>query len=148
VWDLAGTSGPAADGHVIVDIDGVPVLAHSEKQDATATWKKTFGHHPLVGFVDHGQAGSGELVAALLRPGNAGSNAATDHIETTRLALAQLPKHLRRGRHGGPAARTASATPATPACATCPCTTPPRTRSGWRSSPSPSTSSPGCRCSP
>ena len=33
------------------------------------TWKKTFGHHPLVAFVDHGQAGSGEPVAALLRPG-------------------------------------------------------------------------------
>ncbi|MDX3855959.1 transposase, partial [Streptomyces sp. AK02-01A] len=41
---------------------------------------------------------SGEPVAALLRPGNAGSNTASDHITTTRLALAQLPKHLRRGR--------------------------------------------------
>ncbi|MFF2520098.1 IS1380 family transposase [Streptomyces sp. NPDC058086] len=98
VWELAGTHAPAADGHVIVDIDGVLVLAHSEKQDATATWKKTFGHHPLVAFVDHGQAGSGEPVAALLRPGNAGSNTASDHIETAQLALAQLPKHLRRGR--------------------------------------------------
>ncbi|MFF3336401.1 IS1380 family transposase [Streptomyces sp. NPDC002888] len=98
VWDLAGASSPAADGQVIVDIDGVLVLAHSEKQDATATWKKTFGHHPLVAFVDHGQAGSGEPVAALLRPGNAGSNAAADHIETAQLALAQLPKRLRRGR--------------------------------------------------
>ncbi|MEC4021127.1 IS1380 family transposase [Streptomyces sp. H27-D2] len=98
VWELAGEDSPAADGSVIVDIDGVLVLAHSEKQDATATWKKTFGHHPLVAFVDHGPAGSGEPVAALLRPGNAGSNTATDHIETTQLALAQLPKHLRRGR--------------------------------------------------
>lgn len=97
VWDLAGTNGPAADGSVIVDIDGVLVLAHSEKQDATATWKKTFGHHPLVAFVDHGLAGSGEPVAALLRPGNAGSNTAADHIETAQLALAQLPGHLRRG---------------------------------------------------
>ncbi|MEU0823153.1 transposase, partial [Streptomyces mirabilis] len=44
VWELAGANGPAADGQVIVDIDGVLVLAHSEKQDATATWKKTFGH--------------------------------------------------------------------------------------------------------
>ncbi|MFE9857443.1 transposase [Streptomyces sp. NPDC005780] len=77
---------------------GALVLAHSDKQDATATWKKTFGHHLLVAFVDHGQTGSGEPVAALLRPGNAGSNTASDHIETTRLALAQLPKHLRRGR--------------------------------------------------
>lgn len=81
-----------------MDIDGVLVLAHSEKQDATATWKKTFGHHPLVAFVDHGQAGSGEPVAALLRPGNAGSNTAADHIEPAQLALAQLPKRLRRGR--------------------------------------------------
>ncbi|MFF0395196.1 IS1380 family transposase [Streptomyces sp. NPDC005248] len=98
VWELAGASSPAADGGVIVDIDGVLVLAHSEKQDATATWKKTFGHHPLVAFVDHGQTGSGEPVAAVLRPGNAGSNTASDHITTTQLALAQLPKPLRRGR--------------------------------------------------
>jgi hypothetical protein len=98
VWELAGARSPAADAHVIVDIDGVLVLAHSEKQDAAATWKKTFGHHPLVAFVDHGQTGSGEPVAALLRPGNAGSNTASDHIETAQLAMAQLPKHLRRGR--------------------------------------------------
>ncbi|TDU80654.1 DDE family transposase [Streptomyces sp. KS 21] len=98
VWELAGANSPAADGQVTVDLDGVLVLAHSEKQDTTATWKKTFGHHPLVAFVDHGPDGSGEPVAALLRPGNAGSNTASDHSETTRLALAQLPTHLRRGR--------------------------------------------------
>ncbi|MET8404570.1 transposase [Streptomyces sp900116325] len=98
VWELARANAPAVDGSVIVDIDGVLVPAHSEKQDATATWKKTFGHHPLVAFVDHGQAGSGEPVAALLQPGNAGSNTASDHIETAQLALAQLPRPLRRGR--------------------------------------------------
>jgi hypothetical protein len=98
VWTLAGADAPDADGKVIVDIDGVLVLAHSEKQDATATWKRTFGHHPLVAFVDHGAAGSGEPVAALLRPGNAGSNTAADHITATKLALAQLPEHYRRGR--------------------------------------------------
>jgi hypothetical protein len=98
VRELAGATSPAAAGPVVVDIDGVLVLAHSQKQDATATWKKTFGHHPLVAFVDHGQAGPGEPVAALLRPGNAGSNTAADHIQATRLALAQLPEHLRRGR--------------------------------------------------
>jgi hypothetical protein len=92
VWGLAGADAPDADGQVIVDIDGVLVLAHSDKQDATATWKKTFGHHPLVAFVDHGPSGSGEPVASLLRPGNAGSNTAADHITTTNLALAQLPK--------------------------------------------------------
>ncbi len=37
---------------MIVDLDGVLLLAHSEKQDATATRTETFGHHPLMGFVD------------------------------------------------------------------------------------------------
>jgi hypothetical protein len=32
----------------------------------------------------------------MLRSGNAGSDTAADHIEVTRLALAQLPRHLRR----------------------------------------------------
>ena len=50
-----------------------------------------------MGFV-HGTVGSGEPVAGLLRPGNAGSNTAADHITTTQLALAQLPKKYRRGR--------------------------------------------------
>ncbi|GAA2137393.1 IS1380 family transposase [Kitasatospora kazusensis] len=98
VWKLAGPDAPDAGGQVVVDLDGVLVLAHSDKQDAAATWKRTFGHHPLVAFVDHGAAGSGEPVAGLLRPGNAGSNTAADHITTTRLALAQLPKRHRRGR--------------------------------------------------
>ncbi|WP_328778247.1 IS1380 family transposase [Streptomyces canus] len=98
VWQLAGEAAPSAGGQVIVDINGVLVIAHSDKQDAAATWKKTYGHHPLMAFVDHGPGGSGEPVAALLRPGNAGSNSAADHIEATRMALAQLPKPYRRGR--------------------------------------------------
>ena len=47
-------------------------------------------------FADHGPAGSGEPLAIALRPGNAGSNTAAHHVEATRLALAQLPRHLRR----------------------------------------------------
>ncbi|MFB6850544.1 IS1380 family transposase [Streptomyces sp. NPDC056373] len=98
VWESAGKQGPDAGGQVIVDLDGVLVVAHSDKQDAAPTWKKTYGHHPLMGFVDHGPGGTGEPVAALLRPGNAGSNTAADHITATRLALAQLPGKYRRGR--------------------------------------------------
>jgi hypothetical protein len=98
VWRSAGQAAPDADDDVVVDIDGVLVLAHSEKEDAAATWKKTFGHHPLFAFVDHGREGSGEPVAGLLRPGNAGSNTAADHIAAARPALAQLPKKYRRGR--------------------------------------------------
>ncbi|MGY4745937.1 IS1380 family transposase [Streptomyces sp. ATMOS53] len=97
-WSLAGKHAPDADGQVTVDLDGVLVIAHSDKEDAAATWKKTYGHHPLTAFVDHGQGGTGEPVAALLRPGNAGSNTAADHIATAQLALTQLPKRYRRGR--------------------------------------------------
>jgi hypothetical protein len=98
VWHLADKAAPHAGGEVIVDLDGVLVIAHSEKEDAAATWKKTFGHHPLFAFTDHGAAGAGEPLAGLLRPGNAGSNTAADHIEVARLALAQLPRKHRRGR--------------------------------------------------
>ncbi|MDX2828663.1 IS1380 family transposase [Streptomyces ipomoeae] len=98
VWELAGERAPDAGGQVTVDLDGVLVVAHSDKQDAAPTWKKTYGHHPLMGFVDHGPGGTGEPVAAHLRPGNAGSNTAADHITVARLALAQLPRKYRRGR--------------------------------------------------
>lgn len=98
VWRLAGREAPDAGGTVTVDLDGVLVIAHSDKEDAAPAWKRTYGHHPLMGFVDHGPGGTGEPVAALLRPGNAGSNTATDHITATQLALVQLPKTYRRGR--------------------------------------------------
>jgi hypothetical protein len=98
VWSLAGENAPDTGGQVVVDLDGVLVIAHSDKEDAAATWKRTYGHHPLTALVDHGQGGTGEPVAALLRPGNAGSNTAADHITTAQLALAQLPKRYWRGR--------------------------------------------------
>jgi hypothetical protein len=96
-WELAGDAAPGADGGlVIIDIDATIVTACSDKEQAAATWKKTYGHHPLTAFADHGAAGTGEALAVLLRPGNAGSNTASDHIEAARLALAQLPRGLRR----------------------------------------------------
>jgi hypothetical protein len=96
-WALAGDAAPGADsGLVTIDLDATIVIAHSEKEQAAPTWKKTFGHHPMTAWADHGEAGNGEPLALVLRPGNAGSNTAADHIETARLAIAQLPPHLRR----------------------------------------------------
>ena len=96
-WALAGQKAPGAGGGLIpVDIDATIVIAHSEKEQAAPTWKKTFGHHPLTVFADHGAGASGEPLAIMLRPGNAGSNTAADHVQATRLALAQLPAWLRR----------------------------------------------------
>jgi hypothetical protein len=96
-WDLAGDAAPGAGGGLVtVDIDATIVASCSEKEQAMPTWKKTYGHHPLTAFADHGPDGTGEPLAVMLRAGNAGSNTAADHIEATRLALAQLPRHLRR----------------------------------------------------
>jgi len=96
-WALAGDAAPGADGGpVIIDLDATIVIAHSEKEQALPTWKKTFGHHPLTAWADHGADGNGEPLAIILRAGNAGSNTAADHIEAARLAIAQLPRHLRR----------------------------------------------------
>jgi hypothetical protein len=73
-WALAGDAAPGADGSLIpVDIDATIVLAHSEKEQAAPTWKKTFGFHPLAAFADHGAGAGGEALAIVLRPGNAGS---------------------------------------------------------------------------
>jgi len=96
-WALAGDAAPGSDGGLVtVDIDATIVTSCSEKDQAAPTWKKTFGFHPLTVFADHGAGGSGEPLAILLRPGNAGSNTAADHIQATRLALAQLPPGRRR----------------------------------------------------
>jgi hypothetical protein len=93
VWGIAGA--PAQQGWVVIDLDATLVPAHSDKQDATRTWKKGFGFHPLLGFIDYGTAAGGEPVAELLRPGRAGSNTAADHIVVLDAALAQLPAPLR-----------------------------------------------------
>jgi Transposase DDE domain group 1 len=96
-WALAGERAPGADGSLIpVDLDATIVPAHSEKENAAPTWKKTFGFHPLAAFADHGAGAGGEALAIMLRPGNAGSNTAAEHTEVTGLALSQLPRRARR----------------------------------------------------
>ncbi len=105
VWALANQHAPddGADGDapMVIDLDATLVTAHSEKQHAAPTFKRGFGFHPLWAFLDNGADGSGEPLACLLRPGNAGSKTAADHITVTREALKQLPGHrpgVRPGR--------------------------------------------------
>jgi Transposase DDE domain group 1 len=90
----AWQAGAHADGLLIVDVDGTLLDAHSLKQGAAGTYKGGFGFYPLLAFLDR-QDGTGEALAGLLRPGNAGSNTAADHIEVVDLALAQLPSATR-----------------------------------------------------
>jgi hypothetical protein len=74
-------------GFYVLDFDGTLVGSHSEKEGAAPTYKRGFGFHPLVCFLD----ATGEALAAILRPGNAGSNTTADHVRLLRLALDQLP---------------------------------------------------------
>jgi hypothetical protein len=77
-------------GQVVIDLDATLVAAHSEKQGATPNFKRGFGFHPMLAFVDHGEGGTGEPLAAMLRPGKANANDAADQIAVLD-ALAQLP---------------------------------------------------------
>jgi Transposase DDE domain group 1 len=87
---VAGTAGLAA---LVIDLDAHVLVCHSEKEQTAPTFKHTFGYHPLLAFLDN----TGEYLAALLRPGNAGSNTAADHITVLDAALAQIPDAYRHG---------------------------------------------------
>lgn len=72
---------------VTLDFDASLVNLHSEKELAAPTYKRGFGYHPLLVYLDE----TGEALAAKLRPGSAGANTAADHVECLEAALAQLP---------------------------------------------------------
>jgi hypothetical protein len=74
-------------GFYVIDIDATLVGSHSEKEGAAPTYKRGFGFHPLNSYLD----ATGEALASLLRPGNAGSGTAADHIIVLDDSLAQLP---------------------------------------------------------
>jgi hypothetical protein len=78
---------------LVIDDDATIVVTHSEKGQAAATFKHSFGYHPVLAFCDN----TNEALAGMLRPGNAGSNTAADHIELIDQALAQIPDEQRHG---------------------------------------------------
>ena len=78
---------------LVLDLDASIVVAHSEKEQAAPTWKKSFGFHPLFCFLDNTR----EALAGMLRPGRAGSNTTADHIAVLDAALAQIPDSHRHG---------------------------------------------------
>jgi hypothetical protein len=92
----AAGAAPDHDGWLHLDVDATITIDHSDnKENAAATWKHTFGMHPLLVFLDRRDIAAGEALAGLLRPGNAGSNTSADHITVLRQALDQLPPHYR-----------------------------------------------------
>jgi hypothetical protein len=77
---------------IVLDVDATLITAHSEKERAAATFKHGFGFHPIGVWCDN----THELLAIMLRPGNAGSNHADDHIDVLTRAIAQIPTAHRK----------------------------------------------------
>jgi hypothetical protein len=76
----------AAPARVILDFDSTPISVHSEKELAAGHYKGGFGFNPLLASCGR------EVLAGVLRPGNAGANNAQDHLRVLELALEQLPE--------------------------------------------------------
>jgi hypothetical protein len=96
VWRRSGAT--TGTGPVVLDIDASLVDIHSENKEGTgANYKGGFGFHPMFCFAD----ATGEALAAILRPGNAGANTIADHVGVLDAALAQLPAEIAAGHRAG-----------------------------------------------
>ncbi len=96
VWRRS--SATAGSAPVVLDIDSSLVEIHSENKEGTApTYKGGFGFHPMFCFAD----ATGEALASLLRPGNAGANTIADHLAILDAALSQLPAEITSGHGDG-----------------------------------------------
>ncbi|MBP2385028.1 hypothetical protein JOF47_000539 [Paeniglutamicibacter kerguelensis] len=83
----------------MINIDMPLVTAHTEKENSAGTYKGGYGFAPMIASVDYGKEnGTGEILAAMLRPGNKGANSAKDHITVLAEALAQLPDQMHDGQ--------------------------------------------------
>jgi Transposase DDE domain group 1 len=89
-------AGPAGD-ELIIDFDATLINTKADKQDARPNYKRGYGHHPLLAII----AETDEVLCAMLRPGNAGSNTAIDHVTVLADALDQLPAEWRAGHAVG-----------------------------------------------
>lgn len=98
----AAGAAPVLSGELHLDFDATIVIAHSEKELASPTWKHTFGFHPLLCFLDRPEISAGEALAGIVREGRAGSNTTADHITVLDLALANLPPSAQPGQPQGP----------------------------------------------
>jgi hypothetical protein len=59
---------------LVIDVDAHVLVCRSEKEQTAPTFEQSCGHHPLLAY----SGNTGGFLAAQLRPGIAGSNAASD----------------------------------------------------------------------
>lgn len=73
---------------IMLDLDATLVTSYSEKENAAPNFKRGFGFHPVLAYIDELE----DAPAGKLRPGNAVANSNADNIEVLELALQQLPE--------------------------------------------------------
>jgi len=79
------------EGVIGVRLDATVTPAHSDKEGAQPNFKG-FGHHPLLSYCDN----LNEPLVGMMRPGSAGSNTTSDHVELLAAAIAAVPPTYRR----------------------------------------------------
>jgi hypothetical protein len=85
-----GHDGQPGSAVVVVRLDATVIQAASDKDGAEPNFKG-YGFHPLTAWCSN----VGDCLAAMLRPGSAGSFTAADHIAVVDAAITQLPKAFR-----------------------------------------------------
>ena len=117
MWDLIAATetgfpwlsvaGKVLTGWIVIDLDATLITAHSNKQGASATFKKGWGFHPLAAWCANTHESPGDAAAHRI----AGSNTVADHLRVLTEAISADPRHLpgqdldpdrRRGRHPRP----------------------------------------------
>ncbi len=88
---MAGHRREGAGRGLVIDLDGTLITARSDKEGAAPTFKKGYGFHPMGAWL----ANTGESLAMLLRPGNAGSNTFAGHLTVLAAAIRQIPLRMR-----------------------------------------------------
>lgn len=72
---------------LVVRLDATLIEADSTKEGAAGNYKGGYGFHPLTAWCSNVE----DSLAVMLRPGNAGSFTASDHIAVLDAAIVQIP---------------------------------------------------------
>ena len=86
-----GQDGQPARPVLVVRLDATLIEAAGGKDQAAGSYQGGFGFHPLSAWWTN----IGDSLAVMLRPGNAGSFTASDHVAVVTAAFTQIPAHWR-----------------------------------------------------
>jgi hypothetical protein len=90
--DEAGIYADAGRPVLVLRIDATLIEAASGKIQAAGHYKGGYGYHPMGGWCSN----TGEALAVMLRPGNAGSFTGADQVAVLTASFAQVPARWRR----------------------------------------------------